>query len=123
MLLLAEAGLVAMTISEQVVVETERAVAQKALAALPFLRETLRATHFRLVPAPSREQVSAHADLIADPADISIVLAAMNAQVDYLVTLNRRHFLDDPGVAAKSGLRIGAPADALTWVRTQLRQA
>lgn len=119
LLILAEAGAITITISEQVIVETERAVAQKALSALPFLREALRATHFRMAPAPSREQVIAQHDLVADPTDIPIVLAAMNAQVDYLVTFNRRHFLDDPAVAQKSGLRIGSPADALTWIRSQ----
>jgi hypothetical protein len=30
---------------------------------------------------------------------------------------NQRHFIDDPSVAARSGLRIGAPGDALAWVR------
>ena len=44
----------------------------------------------------------------------------MDAKVDFLVTLNRKHFIDDPGVAMKSGLRIGTPGDALGWVRGQL---
>ena len=52
--------------------------------------------------------------------DVPIVLSAMMAQVDFLVTFNRRHFIDDPGVAQRSGLRIGDPGDALTWVRQQL---
>jgi len=46
----------------------------------------------------------------------------MKARADYLVTLNRRHFIDDPNVATLSGLRIGAPGDALAWVRAQLMQ-
>jgi hypothetical protein len=33
--------------------------------------------------------------------------------------LNRRHFIDDPAVAAHSGLRIGTPGDALAWVREE----
>lgn len=39
--------------------------------------------------------------------------------VDYLVTLNGRHFIDDPAVAARSGLRIGTPGDALAWMREE----
>ena len=35
----------------------------------------------------------------------------------FLLTLNRRHFIHDPGAATRSGLRIGAPRDALAWVR------
>ncbi|HEY64903.1 MAG TPA: hypothetical protein G4O02_10065 [Caldilineae bacterium] len=51
-----------------------------------------------------------------------IIVAAMKARADYLVTLNRRHFIDDPNVATLSGLRIGTPGDALAWVRAQLMQ-
>ena len=69
---------------------------------------------------PNQEAVVMHHDLIRHAADIPIVLAAMDAGVDYLVTLNRRHFIDDPEVARKSGLRIGTPGDALAWVRQQL---
>jgi predicted nucleic acid-binding protein len=57
---------------------------------------------------------------IIHPKDASILMAAKNAQVDYLVTLNRKHFLDDPEVASRSGLRIGAPDEFLTWLGEQL---
>ncbi|MDX9865493.1 MAG: hypothetical protein RBT34_11875 [Anaerolineaceae bacterium] len=41
--------------------------------------------------------------------------------MDFLVTLNRRHFIDDPRVVQVSGLRIGTPGDALAWVRERMR--
>ena len=69
---------------------------------------------------PSLEEVKTNLNLISHAADVSIVLAAMQAQVDYLVTLNRKHFIDDPGVALKAGLRIGTPGEALGWVRGQI---
>lgn len=121
LLLLAEAGLVTVTVSEQVVAETERALARKVPPALAYYREALRSTGLRIVRDPSSEEVEVHKDIIAHRADVPIVVAAMRADVDYLVTLNRRHFIDDPGVAARSGLRIGAPGDALAWVREQWR--
>ena len=49
-----------------------------------------------------------------------IMVAAMRVKTDYLVTLKRRHFIDDPGVATRSKLRIGTPDDALAWVRQGL---
>jgi predicted nucleic acid-binding protein len=121
LLLLAEAELVALTISEQVVAETERALARKVPRALAYYREALRSTGMRIVRDPSPEEVATHRDIIAHGTDVPIVVAAMKAEVDYLVTLNRRHFIDDSGVAARSGLRIGTPGSALTWVREQLR--
>jgi hypothetical protein len=50
-------------------------------------------------------------------ADVLIVLATMHTNVDYLVTLNRKHFNDDLYVVIKSGLRSGTPRDALSLVR------
>ena len=120
LLLLAEGGQVAITVSEGVVAEVERAVARKMPRALPDLREAIRATGLRIVRDPSPEEVRAHADIIAHPADVPILVAAMQAQSDYLVTLNRRHFIDDPAVGERSQLRIGTPGDGLAWVRRRL---
>jgi len=120
LLLLAEAKLVTITISEQVLAETERALSRKAPRALPNYRQALRSTGLRIVRAPTPEHIETHRDIIAHDADVPIVVAAMQAKTDYLVTLNRRHFIDDPGVAARSGLRIGTPGDALAWVRESL---
>ena len=47
----------------------------------------------------------------------------MQIQTDYLVTLNRRHFIDDLAVADRSKLRMGTPGDALAWVRQHLAAA
>ena len=44
----------------------------------------------------------------------------MLARVDYLTTLNRRHFVDDPNVAVRSGLLISMLGDILAWVRERL---
>jgi predicted nucleic acid-binding protein len=120
LLLLAETERITLTISEQVVTETERAIARKIPAALNNLRQTILTSKVEIIRSPSLADVIAQLDIIAHPADIPIILAAMQARVDYLVTLNRVHFIDDPGVASKSGLRIGTPGDALSWVKKHL---
>jgi len=116
LLVLGEIGRITLVISEQVITETERALARKAPQALPFYQEAIQASHIQIVTNPSAAEVARHRHLISHAADVPIVLAAMQAQVDFLVTLNRRHFIDDPGVALKSGLRIGTPGDALSWL-------
>ena len=123
LLLLGETGQVAITISEQVVAETERAVARKLPRALGEVRQAILACQAQIWRDPSPEEVAANLDLIGHAADVPIVLAAMRAGVDFLVTLNRRHFIDDPGVARRSGLQIGTPEEALAWVRERLREA
>ena len=122
LLLLAEAGQVAITVSEQIMAETERAVAHKIPLALPDFREAIRATGLRIVRDPSPEEIEAYADIIAHQADVPIVVAAMQVKTDYLVTLNRRHFMDDRAVADRSKLRIGTPGDALAWTRRCLAE-
>jgi len=108
------------TISEQVLAETERAIARKVPRALRALRQAILASKVQIVRDQSPEDVRAHLNLISHPADVPIVLAAMRAKVDSLVTLNRKHFIDDPEVALKAGLRIGTPGEALNWVRGQI---
>ena len=120
LLLLAESGLIAITVSEQVVTETERALARKVPRALPLYREALHSTGLRIVRDPLPEQVAQSADLVRHRADVPIVLAAIHARVDALVALDRRHWVDDSDVAARSGLRIGTPASILSWVRERL---
>ena len=123
LLQLSEAQLIVSIVSVQVVTETERALARKAPRALPFYREVLRMAHIRIVPDPTPAAVAASSGIIRHPPGVPIVVAAMREKVDYLVTLNRRHFLDDPQVAHRSGLRIGTPGDALGWVRQRLSNA
>lgn len=120
LLLLSETEHIDIIISEQVLTETERAIARKAPSALNDLRQAILASKASIVRDPSPEHVKLNLTLISHADDVPIVLAAMIAEVDFLVTLNRKHFIDDPDVARKSGLRVGTPGDALGWTRGQI---
>ena len=117
LLVLGEVGRISITISEQVIAETERALARKAPKALPNYREALRHTGMHIERDPSTKDVEPHLGIISHEADLPIVVAAIKAKVDYLVTLNRRHFMDDPLVSSRSGLQIGTPGDVLNWLK------
>ena len=119
LLLLGETGQIALFVSEQVIAETERAVARKIPRLLPELRQAILKSGLLILPDPPVDAVLARLDWISHAADAPILVAAVQSEVDYLVTLNRIHFLDDPQVAVRSGLRIGAPGEALAWVRSQ----
>ncbi|GEM_PF-716984 len=56
LLLLAEAGQLMVTVSEQVVAETERAVARKVSRALPYYRQALRSTCSTSCATPCRRR-------------------------------------------------------------------
>ena len=120
LLLLGESEDILLTVSEMVIVESERSIALKSPQNIPILRNSIVTSNLKIVRDPSAKEVETNLYLISDPNDVPVLLAAMKAKVDYLVTHNRKHFLDDPKVAEKSGLRIGTPGDALAWLREQL---
>jgi predicted nucleic acid-binding protein len=122
LLLLAEDEKILITISEQVVTEVERNVARKIPEILPLAREMILVSHIRIVSDPQTEEVNQHQDWINHSADVPILLAAACARVDFLVTLNTKHFLEDPEVSRRTGLRIGTPGDALAWVRGKMSE-
>ncbi len=120
LLLLAEDEKILISVSEQVVAEVERNIARKAPKAVPFARELILAANIRILRDPRLTEVLEHQDWINHPADVPILVAAARARVDFLATLNTKHFIADPEVSRRSGLRVGTPGDALAWVRNQL---
>ncbi|HEX9840851.1 MAG TPA: PIN domain-containing protein [Anaerolineales bacterium] len=117
---LGESRDILLTVSELVILESERSMAKNAPSNLNDLRSLIKSSNLRIVDNPSREEVEANLYLINDPYDVPVLLAAMKAKVDYLATHNRKHFLDDPTVSEKSGLRMGTPGDVLAWLRENL---
>jgi hypothetical protein len=75
--------------------------------------------NIRIVRNPQLEEVLLRQDWISYVAEVSILVAAGRSRVDFLATLNTKHFIEDPQVAHHSGLRIGTPGEALVWVREQ----
>lgn len=117
---LGESRDILLIVSELVILESERSVAKKAPGSLNDLRRIIRSSNLQIVENPSREEVESNLYLISDPYDVPILLAAMKANVDYLATHNRKHFLDDSKVMEKSGIKIGTPGDVLAWLRENL---
>ncbi len=117
---LGESKDIVLTVSELVIIESERAMAKKAPDNLNDLRRLIKSSNLKIVENPSRKEVEANLYLIKDPTDVPILVAAIKAKVDYLATHNRKHFLDDPQVAERSGLRIGTPGNVLAWLRENL---
>lgn len=120
LLVMSENGQIETFISEQVIVESERSIAKKVPQALPEFRQTLKDANLKVVHNPTQEEIEENLSLIADPDDVPILLSAMKSHVDYLATHNRKHFLNDPKVAEKAGLKIGTPGDVLVWIRDNL---
>jgi hypothetical protein len=62
-----------------------------------------------IVPYPNENDVLAARRLIAHEADVPVLLSAMSAKPDWLLTHYTKHFT--PQVAKRTGLQIGSPAN------------
>lgn len=69
----------------------------------------LKLTRPEIVPYPPEEDVMSSRQLIRHLADVPVLLSAMGARPDWLLTHNTKHFT--PAVARRTGLRIATPAE------------
>lgn len=63
-----------------------------------------------------KEEVWA-AEEYVNPKNVLINAAAIKAQPDYLATLDRKHLIEHPEVAMRSGLAIHMPGEVLRKLR------
>ena len=117
---LAEGGLIDLVVSSQVLAEAEGALRRKAPHALGYLALLLDLTHCRVVPNPTPAQVDEWVPIIPYPPDAAVLAAAVGVGADYLVTLDRRHLLENPDLMASLPLPVGTPGDCLAWLRRGL---
>ena len=105
---LAVRGKLQMIVSQDVLDEVGRNMERKAPERVEAYRELLGLIDLEIVPDPANEEVWVVEEYVVQK-DAPIVAAAIIAQPDYLVTFDRRHLIDPPEVAAKSGLKIVTP--------------
>jgi len=95
--------------------QVQAVVRRKLPEMMPRFQRVMKALKLEVVPYPSLEQVRRCEEII-HRKDAHILAAAIEAGPDYLVTLDATHFLKDPSVGQKSGLRIVSPGDFLDEV-------
>jgi predicted nucleic acid-binding protein len=108
LLLEAIRGRVVLVIDQHILEETERNLAEKAPQALAAYHTLIELLAVEVVEKPDGQEVGEAASYV-HAKDAPVVAAALKAKVDYLVTWDRRHFIDDPQVAERSGLTIATP--------------
>lgn len=120
LLQLGETEDVSLKINEFVFNETTRSIGRKSPQNLENVQKEIEKARIVILQDPPHEEIQANLYLMEDPDDIPILLAAIKAKVDYLATHDHKHFLNDPKVAEKAGLKIGTPGNVLAWIRENL---
>jgi len=114
---LGEAGAVQLLVSPQVLAEIETVLRKKAPELLGYLALILDRCHVETVPSPGEDILSVCQVHLDHPGDAQVIAAARGSRTDYFVTLDRKHFVENQGLAAASPFPIGTPGDFLIWFR------
>jgi len=106
--------------SRQVLFEVRRNVAKKLPRAIAAVERILQAVDSTLSPEPTDKEIE-HATRVVPEKDAPILAAARKANVDYFVTLDRKHF-KQPRVQATVPFRIVLPEEFAPLIRAELVQ-
>ncbi len=118
-LTMAELGLFRLVACPYVMEETERNLIKKLPKALKRYSQIQSKIPWEIVSDSSYEENSRWLSVLPEK-DIPVLVAAINAKLNRLVTLDTLHFLDDFEVAQKSQLMICTPATILRDTRHAL---
>lgn len=108
---LAEAGLIDVFVSRQVVVEADRNIEAKLPELIKEYRAFMKVFEPVLVDDPSVKEIKKFLRFI-NPGDAPILAAAVSSGADYLITWDKKHFIT-PKVKSYAGIKIITPGDFL----------
>ena len=116
---LGEAEAVHLLVSPQVLQEIEGVFRRKAEEYLPVLAILLNQSRIIVVSTAPIDLWMRCEEFVHHEGDSRILADAWHNHADYLVTLDRAHFLGLPGLAPEIPIQIGTPGDCLAWLRNQ----
>jgi predicted nucleic acid-binding protein len=108
---LCEAQVLQMVVSRQVLIEADRNFTAKFPQLVGRFRQFMQHLAPLMIEDPTPESVE-EAATIVDRKDAPILAAAENAKVDFLITLDKRHFLN-PKTRQKVMLKVVSPIEFL----------
>ena len=100
-----------MVVSQQVLIEADRNFTAKFPQLVGRFRQFMAHLAPLMVDDPTPESMEKAATIV-DRKDAPILAAAQNANVDFLITLDKRHFLN-PKTRQKVMLRVVSPIEFL----------
>jgi putative PIN family toxin of toxin-antitoxin system len=108
---LCEARVLEMVVSRQVLIEADRNFATKFPQLVGRFRQFMHNLAPLMVEDPTPESIKKAATIV-DRKDAPILAAAQNANVDFLITLDKKHFLN-PKTRQKVMLKVVSPIEFL----------
>jgi predicted nucleic acid-binding protein len=101
-------------LSQYVMNETREKIHEKFPAYLPAFTHFLDKCPFEIIPEPTEQEIQENISLMSDKEDLPIALAAINADVDCLVSEDK-HFTDNENLQQKIDVTLSG-----TFLRTYM---
>ena len=106
-------------VEENLLVHAQRLVPPAAEQLIGDCHRLIQLTAPQIVSYPDLELVRKSWDLVRHEAGVPVILSALAAQPDWVLTHNVRHFT--PRVAERTGLRIATPLEFFQTLSSALR--
>jgi len=120
LLQLGEAKAVKLAVSSHVLVEIESVLRRKSPQSLGTLALLLDRSRIAVVPSASKNHIIICQSVVNYTPDAILLAAAWTAGVDYFVTLDRKHFLNNQQIHDAAPFTVGTPGSCLAWYRSKL---
>ena len=118
---LGEVDAISLWVGSQVLKEIEEVIAEKHPNTRSQLALLLDTSNIQVgLPANEEhmQQVSSHMTYVPDA---HVLAEALTTSVDFFVTLDRKHFLDNSALREAVSFEMGTPGDFLAWFRARLK--
>ncbi len=118
---LGEIDLLELWVGQSVLQEAEEVLRRKASHTLPELAILLNVVHVSTGGAPSDREIGQAKEFVNYLPDARVLAEALKIAPDWLVTLDRKHFIENPSLA-RLPFRIGTPGDFLEAFKQIINQ-
>ncbi|EKD22733.1 MAG: hypothetical protein ACD_83C00290G0001 [uncultured bacterium] len=115
---LAEKSLIRIITTPYIVAETKTTIDKKFPKLSTDLQNLIQNEIILVKSEPTKSYLHKAFSLIGDINDVPILAAAMHLKVDYLVTLDKKHFITDPQISDKSKIKIITPGQFMKIYRS-----
>ena len=119
LLKLGEARALELHVSSQVLTEIDVVLRRKAPEKLKNVALILQLSQIHISPAGTAKQVNQCEQFIDYAPDAIVLASALQANIDYFVTLDKKHFLKNELLKNSLPFLIGTPEDCLDWYRNK----
>jgi len=106
-------------VEENLLLHAQRLSSLEADELIENYRGLIQLTTPEVIPYPDADSVQANRHLIRHASDVPVLLSAMGAKPDWLLSHNTKHFM--PVVAQRTGLRIATPVEFFRTLSSLLR--